>query len=392
VSSTRRLVPLLAAFTSLVVLTTDVYLPVLPQLGHDLGTSDAAAAATVSAVLVGIAAGQVVIGPLSDAFGRRLPLLLGAVGYALTHVLSALSPNIAVLLVARVLVGLCTASCLVVGRAIISDVYPGALAARGFATLGAVTGIAPVVAPLLGGALAHVMDWRGMFGLLAGLALLLTAVGARRIPETLPVERRIPPHVGEAVRELGVLLTRQAFAFCLLTMATVGGLLFGYIGASAFVLQQHFGLSSQDYSFVFAANSIGIVSMSWTTRHFVVRVGAPRLLLIGQVAAVVGTAVIAVGTALDLLALVLAGLFVAIGSLGLVMPSITMLALAHAPDRAGSASGLIGIVQFSAGALCSPLAGAGGSVWSFVAVLGTAAVLGLAVGRLTQPQQEVVSL
>src|SRR5207342_3067526 len=130
---------LLASFTSLVILTTDVYLPVLPQLGHDLGTSNAAAAASVSAVLVGIAVGQIVIGPLSDAVGRRRPLLVGAFAYAALHVLAALAPSIVALLVVRAFTGLATAACIVVARAVVADVYPGSSSARAFATLSAVT-------------------------------------------------------------------------------------------------------------------------------------------------------------------------------------------------------------------------------------------------------------
>ena len=192
----RHVVPLLAAFASLVVLTTDVYLPVLPRVGADLHTSDAAASATVSGVLVGIAVGQVVIGPLSDAVGRRVPLLAGAAAYALLHVLSALSTSIVMLLAVRVLAGLATAACIVVGRAVVVDLFPGAGTTRAFAVLGAVTSIVPVLAPVAGSLLALVMGWRGMFLVLAGLAVLLTAVGWRALPESLPPERRTSPHLG----------------------------------------------------------------------------------------------------------------------------------------------------------------------------------------------------
>ena len=147
VAPPRHIVPLLAAFASLVILTTDVYLPVLPRVSADLHTSDAAASATVSCVLVGIAVGQVVIGPLSDAVGRRAPLLLGSAAYALLHVLSALSTSIVMLLAVRVLAGFATAACIVVGRAVVVDLFPGAGTTRAFAVLGAVTSIVPVLAP-----------------------------------------------------------------------------------------------------------------------------------------------------------------------------------------------------------------------------------------------------
>jgi len=373
----RHLVALLAAFTSLVVLTTDVYLPVLPQLGQDLGTSNAAAAATVSAVLVGIAVGQIVIGPLSDAVGRRAPILLGALAYAGTHLLSAIAPNIVSLLVIRVLAGLATAACIVVARAIVADVYPGSAAARAFATLSAVLAIVPVLAPVAGGLLARVMSWRGMFALLAIVAIVVAAVGWRVLPETLPPERRIPPHLGAVVHDLGAVLGLRRFLAYVAVMAAVGGILFGYIGASSFVLQNSFGLSPQAFSLVFAANSVGIFIVSWSTRHLVGRVGPRRLLFGGQVVAILGAAVLFAGVARTSLPVFLVGLFLAVASIGSVMPTATSLAMAEAPGRAGSASGVMGICQFSVGALASPLAGLGGSPWSLVVVVGVSAVAGL---------------
>ena len=373
----RHLVALLAAFTSLVVLTTDVYLPVLPQLGQDLGTSNAAAAATVSAVLIGIAVGQIVIGPLSDAVGRRAPILLGALAYAATHLLSALAPNIVSLLVIRVLAGFATAACIVVARAIVADVYPGSAAARAFATLSAVLAIVPVLAPVAGGLLARVMSWRGMFALLAVVAIVVAAVGWRVLPETLPPERRIPPHLGAVVHDLGAVLGLRRFLAYVAVMAAVGGILFGYIGASSFVLQNSFGLSPQAFSLVFAANSVGIFVVSWSTRHHVGRVGPPRLLFSGQVVAILGAAVLFAGVARTSLPVFLVGLFLAVASIGSVMPTATSLAMAEAPGRAGSASGVMGICQFSVGALASPLAGLGGSPWSLVVVVGVSALAGL---------------
>jgi DHA1 family bicyclomycin/chloramphenicol resistance-like MFS transporter len=378
----RHLVVLLAAFASLVVLTTDVYLPVLPQLGRDLGTSDAAAAATVSAVLVGIAVGQILIGPLSDAVGRRRSLLIGAFGFAVLHLLAAVAPTIGVLLVLRVLAGLATAACIVVARAVIADAHPGRAAARAFATLGAVMAIAPVVAPALGGQLAHLMSWRGMFLLLAGAALVVGGLGWRMLPETLPVAARIPARFGPVVGDLGAVLRLRPFLAYVAVVSAVGGLLFGYIGASSFVLEDVFGLSAQQFSVVFTANSVGLLAATWTTRHLVDRVGARTLLLTGQLAALVGVGVLALGVAGHVLAVVVAGLLVCIASIGLVMPTGTALGMAQAPGRAGSASGVMGICQFTAGAVASPLAGLGGSAWSLVAVMALSAVAGLVLRLL----------
>lgn len=378
----RHLVALLAGFTSLVVLTTDVYLPVLPRLGRDLHTSNAAAAATVSAVLVGIAVGQIVIGPLSDAVGRRRPLLLGAFGYAAMHVLAAVAPNIVTLLVVRALTGLATAACIVAARAVVADVYPGAAAARAFATLSAVTAIVPVLAPAAGGLLSHVMSWRGMFLLLAVASVVVGVAGWRLLPESLPPERRLSPRFGAVVRDLGTVVRRRRFLAYVVGMASAGGILFAYIGASSFVLENVFGLSPQAFSLAFAANSVGLFAVTWTARHLVGRAGAERLLLAGQLGAIVGAGVLALGVARSSVAVVLVGLFCAVASLGLVMPMATTLGMAQAAGYAGSGSGVIGISQFIVGAAASPLAGLGGSAWSMVAVVATSAVAGLVLRRL----------
>lgn len=380
----RHLLVLLASLSSLVVLTTDIYLPVLPQLGADLDTSDAAAAATLSAALVGIALAQIVIGPLSDAAGRRVPILVGLAAYVVTHLLCAVAPSIGALLVLRVLSGLATAAVIVVSRAIVADAFPGNQAARAFATLGAVFGIAPVVAPLAGGLLAHVMSWRGMFVVLAGVAASLLAVTWRALPETLPRELRTSPHLGAVVKELGAVLVHRRFLAYVVVLSAVGGVLFGYIGASAFVLQDEFGLSPQAYSYVFAVNSVGIFALSVATRQLVARVGAPRLLTIGQLATVVGSVGLVLGVWWSSLPLVLVGMFVAIGSLGLVMPNATALGMREAEGRAGAAAGVMGICQFTVGALASPLAGLGGSAWSMVVVIGVSAVAGVVLRLLLQ--------
>lgn len=372
----RHLVPLLAAFASLVILTTDVYLPVLPRVASDLSTSDAAASATISMVLIGIAVGQVVIGPLSDAVGRRGPLLLGAASYALLHVLSALSTSIVMLLAVRVLAGVATAACIVVGRAVVVDVFPAAATTRAFATLGAVTAIVPVLAPVAGSLLALVMGWRGMFLVLAALAVVITAIGWWALPESLPPERRTPPHLGAVLRQIWAVLRRRTFLAYAAAIGAVGAVLFGYIGASSFVLQREFGLSPQQYGLVFAANSVGIFVVSNVAARISSRVPPERLLATGQAVSLLGAVVLGVGVALGSLALVCVGLFLAVSCIGLIMPSAMSLGMAAAGGRAGSAAGVFGIIQFAVGAVASPLAGIGGSPWSLVAVLLTGAVAG----------------
>ena len=179
------------------------------------------------------------------------------------------------------------------------------------------------------------------------------------------------------LKDLGEVTVHRRFLAYVAVMSAVGGLLFGYIGASSFVLQDRFGLSPQAYSYVFAVNSIGIFALSVLTRQMVARTGAARLLTLGQLGMVLGAAVLASGLAVSSLAAVLLGLFVAVSSLGLVMPNGTALGMRQAEGRAGTAAGVLGICQFTVGAIASPLAGLGGSPWSMVVVIGASAVAGL---------------
>jgi DHA1 family bicyclomycin/chloramphenicol resistance-like MFS transporter len=221
------------------------------------------------------------------------------------------------------------------------------------------------------------MSWRGMFGLLAVAGTVVGVIGWRQLPETRPAELRGPARFGPVLRDLGRLLRRRRFLGFVAAMAAVGGILFGYIGASSFVLEDVYGLSPQQFSLVFAGNSVGLFAVTWVTRHLVGRAGPRRLLLVGQLGSIVGAGVLAGGVAGVGLAAVLVGLFVSVASLGLVMPMATSLGMAEAAGWGGAASGVIGICQFTVGAVASPLAGLGGTAWSLVIVVGVCAFAGL---------------
>ena len=381
VTPKRYFVPLLGLYTALVVFTTDVYLPVLPQLGADLGVSDSAAAATISTVLIGIAIGQLVIGPLSDALGRKGPLLIGVLAYAVLHVASALAPNINVLLAERVGAGIAAAACMAITRAMIADAFPGASAAVGYSTLAAVIAVAPVIAPLVGGALANVMDWRGMFIVLAVIAFIFAVIGWFALPETLPKQRRIAVNAKVIAGELWAVTRHRRFLAFALAGAAMSGVLFSYIGSSAFVLENRFGLTPQQFGYVFASNAVGIFAMSWLTRLIVLRVGPAKVLRIGQLLTLTGALVLALGLATSQLPVLLIGLFMAIASIGMVGPTSTSLGMRAVIGGAGAAAGVMGITQFATGALLSPIASLGTTGWAMVLVILACAVIGL-LGRV----------
>ena len=342
-------------------LSMDAYLPGLPALGRDLGGSPSATQATLTGCLLGLAAGQLLVGPVSDALGRRRPLLVGIAVYVVVSVLCALAPSIWALVVVRVVQGLAGAAGIVIARAIVRDLYSAAAAAQFFALLMLVTTLAPILAPILGAQILRVGSWRTIFYALAAAGAAILAGAATVLPETLPPIRRR----GSGLREL-----RLGFRFLLRDRAFVGHVLaaglpfaamFAYIAGSPFVLQDVYGLSPQWYGVVFGANAFGIMLFSQVSRALVTRVGARPLLVAGLVVGATGSGLFLVCVLAGFgLAVVLPSLFLAIAAMGLVLPNASALALADHPDRAGTASALLGVSQFAFGAAVAPIVGSAG--------------------------------
>ena len=210
-------------------LSLDLYLPALPELAADLGASTSAAQLTLTSCLVGLAAGQVVAGPLSDRFGRRRPLLIGLAAYALASIACAFAGSVAVLIGLRLVQGLAGAAGLVIARAVARDLYEGRALVVFFSRLVLVAGLAPVIAPVLGGQLSRVMSWRGIFGVLAAFGVALLLAGWFGVRETLPLERRVTGGMVEALRGFGILLRDRLFVGAALSAGLAGASLFAYI-------------------------------------------------------------------------------------------------------------------------------------------------------------------
>lgn len=365
----------LAAFGPLAL---DLYLPGLPAMATDLATTEAAAQLSLSVCMIGLALGQLLVGPVTDRVGRRLPLLVGVGLFAVTAGLCALAPSIELLLVLRFLGGLAGGAGIVIARAMVRDLYDGAAAARVFAMLVMVSGVAPVAAPLLGGQLLRFTDWRGVFGVLAAIgAVLLVAAFTQR--ETLPVGRRRAAGFRLTFTVLGGLLRDRRF----LVPALVGGLgicgMFVYIAMSSFVLQDVHGLDAQTYSLVFAANALGIVAFSQLSARLVGRFGPRAMLGAGVVLALVAGVAMLVGVLVSTSVwALLPPLFVLVACVGLIMPNATALAMGDQGGAAGAASALLGLIQFGFGAVIPPLASLGG-VSPLVMSVTTVATAALAV-------------
>jgi DHA1 family bicyclomycin/chloramphenicol resistance-like MFS transporter len=350
-------------------LSLDLYLPALPQLADDLTSSASAAQLTITACLIGLAVGQLVAGPLSDRFGRRRPLLVGLVAYLLASLACAFAPSVTVLVVLRLVQGLAGAAGLVIARAVARDLYEGRRLVVFFSRLTLISGLAPVVAPVLGGQLSRVMSWRGIFVVLAGFgALLLVAGLAQR--ETLPRERRSAGGLGATLRGFGILLHDRFFVGAALSAGLAGASMFAYIAGSTFVLQRIHGLSASSFSLVFGVNSVGIMAMSQLSARLNRRWSPVRVLGLGLGVNLLGATALAATVLLGLgLPFVVGSLFVMVSALGLVFPTATALAMADYPQQAGAASSLLGLGQFVFGALVAPLVGIAGE--------GTAVPLGL---------------
>lgn len=359
---------LAAAFTALGPLMTDIYLPVMPELAADLHASVATSQLTIGAVLVGLALGQLFGGPLSDQRGRRVVLIWGVLAVLITSLASAVAPTIGALIAIRFVAGLAAAVPFVVSRAMIVDAFPGVERARGFALLGSVTGITPVVVPLLGGLLALVMGWRGIFGVLALISLGLLAVAVFVVPETMPHEHRQEAGLRHALADLATCLGQRRFMAYVLILGCAGGMLFAYIGASSFVLEGTFGISPTTYGFIFAGNSVGIFVLALLGRRLVPRFGPARLLVYAQWMSLLGSLVVLVSLIAGFLPGILLGLFIAVSHVTLQFANGMALGIEASPVRAGAASALLGISGFLIGGMLAPLSGLAGSAMGVMMV------------------------
>ncbi|MEL5638375.1 multidrug effflux MFS transporter [Serratia ureilytica] len=337
-------------------LCTDLYLPALPEMAGELNTSTAAAQLSLTAGLLGLGVGQLIFGPYSDKLGRMRPLLLGA------SLWCALAPTIDQLLIARLLQGIAGAGGAVISRAIARDLYAGHELTRFFALLMLVNGLAPIVAPVLGGVMLQVMNWRGIFGVLAAIAVLLFSLSALKLRESLPVERRSQGGILAMLMSLGGLLTQRYFMGLCLTQGFVMAGMFAYIGASPFVLQQIYGLSPQMFSLCFAINGVGLIIAAQLASRLSSRWGERRVLRGGLTLAAVASLLLLLAAALHApLVVLLVPLFFSVAVIGIVGPTASSLAMQSQGDKAGSASALIGVCMFALGACAVPLTGLGGT-------------------------------
>ncbi|PBC64045.1 Bcr/CflA family drug resistance efflux transporter [Streptomyces sp. Tue6028] len=356
---------ILGGLTATPPLAMDMYLPSLPDVTKALHAPAATVQLTLTACLAGMALGQLVVGPMSDKWGRRRPLLAGLAVYVLATVLCALAPDVELLVAFRLAQGLAGAAGIVIARAVVRDLYDGVAMARFFSTLMLISGVAPIVAPLIGGQILRVTDWRGVFVVLTAVGVALTAVVWTKLPETLPPADRHGGGVGVALHAMRGLLADRVFTGYMLAGGFAFAALFAYISASPFVVQEIYGASPQTFSLLFGLNSVGLVLVGQINGKILVgRVRLDKALAAGlALVALAATALLLMSTGVlgeVGLAPVAAALFVLMSSMGLALPNTQALALMRVRHAAGSASALLGTSSFLIGAIASPLVGIAG--------------------------------
>ncbi|MFC4946309.1 multidrug effflux MFS transporter [Pseudonocardia sp. GCM10023141] len=354
-----RLILVLGALIALGPLTIDMYLPALPSITADLATSSATIQLTLTGTLVGLALGQLVIGPLSDSFGRRKPLLIGASVHVIASVLIVLAPNVAVLGGLRVLQGIGAAAGAVVAMAIVRDLFTGRAAATLLSRLTLVMGVAPVIAPTIGGELLRFTSWRGVFVALAIFGLVIIPVAAWTLRETLPVERRRKAGLRSTLSTYRGLLRDRTFVGLVLVAGLTMAGLFGYISGSSFVFQQEFGLDQQQFGLLFGAGAVLLIGATQLNAYLLRRF-EPRQLLLGAVIAgslagiaLFGSAMVGTGGIVG----IIIPLWIVLFACGLAFPNAPALALGRHGEAAGTAAAMLGATQFGVGAIVSPMVG-----------------------------------
>lgn len=352
------LILILGSLAALGPLSIDMYLPAFPDMSRSFDASASLIQLSLTACMLGMALGQLIVGPLSDVRGRKRPLMVALLAYLLASLACAMAPTIEVLIALRFIQGAAGASGIVISRAIVRDLFDGPELTRFFAALSLVNGTAPILAPVIGGQLLRFGDWHFVFYLLAILSTMMLLAVALRLPETLPLDRRVEGNLTTTLKTFGRLLTDRVFIGYAFAQAFVMGAMFAYISGSPFVLQNIYGASPQQFSFLFGLNGIGIILAAQIAGRLAGRVDSERLMRISLT--IVASASILLFLALtltDQLIFVMIPLFFVVSSVGLISTLGFTLAMQNYGATAGSASALLGLLPMLVGSLVSPLVG-----------------------------------
>ena len=363
--------------------TIDLYLPAFPVVADELRASEAAIQLTLTATMVGFGVGQLVIGPWSDTVGRKLPLILATAIHVAASLGVALAPTIEWVLVARVFQGIGAAGGGVVAMATVRDLFGGQPLVRMLSRLALVTGLAPILAPVIGSQLLLWLDWRGLFVALAGYGVLVILLAALLVAETLPPERRRMKGHSTARQRYAAVLSDRVFIGVALIAGLLFSGLFAYLSSSSFVFQEVYGFDAQQYGILFAVNSLGLAVASQVASRLMCRFAPPKILAVSLPTMALAGFGAALAAALDAgLAPVVACTFVFLTCAGLSFPCIQVTALAPHGSEAGTAAALLGAVNFGLASIAAPVVGAFGTESAVPMGLAMGIALTLAVALL----------
>ena len=344
---------LLALLTSLGPLSIDMYLPALPQMANDFGITTQRVANTLPAYFLGLALGQLIYGPLSDRIGRKTPLYFGLLLYICASILCTFANSEWSLIAARILQALGGCVGVVIARAAIRDRLDLQSSAQAFASMMIVMGIAPIIAPSLGALVLLYFSWPAVFVFLSAIGLICLICVHFFFQETLPIERRLNLNIKQVLNLYGAIFKQKSFRWPMLAGCFSGGILFCYISSSASILMDDYGLNQQQFAYAFGLNALGIMLLSSINKKLGRTFSVLQRLKIGAVLQLLGVMVLLSASLLSSVALwiVLIGMFLAISGIGFTGPNAMALAMAEQGERAGTASAVMGSMQFACGLL-----------------------------------------
>ncbi|MDD0824044.1 multidrug effflux MFS transporter [Mannheimia sp. AT1] len=368
------LLGVLSAFGPFVV---DLYLPALPQLAEFFNTSASMTQLTLTTAMFGLAAGQLLLGPISDKFGRKKPLLISLLVYIASTIAIVFSPNIETMIALRIVQGLSSAGSVVISRAVAADLYQGREMTRFFGLLMTINGLAPILSPVLGSLLLEYMGWQEIFIFLALIGVAVFAFSLR-LKESLVEEKRLQGSTFASFGSFGSILKNRRFMNFVWIESFLFGAMFAYIAASPFILQSFYGLSAFAFSLCFAANGAALVigsnRGSRLDDYTALRIG-----VIGFVVMVAYTVAVLLLQAHWLLVEI--GFFATLLMVGIPLPALSSLAMDSERRYSGAASAILGCLPFLLGGVISPLVGIGNIFIATSLAMAACAVLAIVVYR-----------
>ncbi|MDQ0297780.1 DHA1 family bicyclomycin/chloramphenicol resistance-like MFS transporter [Salibacterium salarium] len=352
---------LLGSLAAFGPLTIDMYLPSFPSIANDLDTSASLVQLSLTACLLGLAGGQLVIGPVSDMKGRKGPMMISLSAYVAASILCVFAPSIWVLIAARFLQGFSASAGIVISRAVVRDLYTGKELTKFFALLMLVNGLAPILAPVAGGIILELTTWHGVFAILSVIGLFMLITVFTLLPETLTDENRATTGIKKTILTFGDLVKDRTFTGYALAQGLVMAGIFAYVSGTPFVYQGIYGVSAQVFSFLFAINGIGLIIGSQLTGRLAGIIAETKILFTGLLVTTSASLFLMAMIMIEApLIFIVIPIFFIVSCVGIVTTTCFSLAMESQGHRAGSASALLGLLPFLFGATSAPLTGVAG--------------------------------